>query len=91
MSVTVRVPFALRRATDGKDVVAGQGTNVVAVIESVDDQHPGFSEMILTGEGSIKRAISVFVNGTDIRSLQGEKTVVADGDTVNIVMLMAGG
>jgi molybdopterin synthase sulfur carrier subunit len=41
--------------------------------------------------GQIKRYVNVFVNGEEIRTLQGSETAITDKDEVSIVPAMAGG
>jgi molybdopterin synthase sulfur carrier subunit len=52
---------------------------------------PGIQAQLFDQDGNIKRYINVFINGEDIRSLEGEKTVVNERDTVHIIPAMAGG
>jgi adenylyltransferase/sulfurtransferase len=39
----------------------------------------------------VRTFINVFVNGTEIRSLQGAATPLVEGDEISIVPAMAGG
>ena len=60
-------------------------------IEQADAAFPGFRERVLDNEGEIKRFINVFVNGVDVRKLQGRETPVQDNDQVAVIPAMAGG
>jgi len=46
---------------------------------------------VLDSDGEIKRFINVFVNGVDVRQLQGRETPVTESDQVAVVPAMAGG
>jgi molybdopterin synthase sulfur carrier subunit len=61
------------------------------LIEQVNAENPGFSERVLDSDGEIKRFVNIFVNGTDVRTLQGKATPVGDHDEVSIIPAMAGG
>lgn len=91
MPATLYVPTPLRKLTNGKSKVEIAATSIVELIERAEAQYPGFRERVLDADGEIKRFINVFVNGVDIRTLQGKATRVKDGDEVSVIPAMAGG
>ncbi len=88
---TVLVPTPLRRLTSGQSKVTVEATDVQGVIAALDEAYPGVGEKILDGNGEIKRFINIFVNESEIRTLQGRSTPVREEDKVSIVPAMAGG
>jgi sulfur-carrier protein len=88
---TVLVPTPLRRLTGGQGKLTVEGSTIGALIQSIDQQYPGISAKILDDEGNIKRFINVFVNESEIRTLQGLATPLQAHDQVSIVPAMAGG
>ena len=88
---TVYVPTPLRRLTGGQSKVQVQGSTVAEIIENLEAAFPGFKDRLCDEQGEIKRFINVFVNGEEIRTLQGDQTPVADEDEVSIIPAMAGG
>ena len=91
MSATLYVPTLLRKLTSGQSKVQLAATNIAEMIERADAQYPGFRERVLDGDGEVKRFINVFVNGVDIRTLQGKQTPIKEGDEVSVIPAMAGG
>ncbi len=91
MATTIYVPTPLRKVTNGQSKVQLNGANVADLIERAETQYPGFRERVLDNDGQVKRFINVFVNGVDIRTLQGKATPVKDGDEVSVIPAMAGG
>ncbi len=91
MSATLYVPTPLRELTNGKSKVEFSASSVEDVIARADSEFPGFRERVLDSDGEIKRFVNVFVNGVDVRTLQGKATPVHDGDEVSVVPAMAGG
>ncbi len=87
----VRIPSPLRRYTNNQSKVESNGTNITEVIDTLDAQYPGVKARLCEESGQIKRYVNVFVNGEEIRTLQGSNTVVKDGDEVSIIPAMAGG
>jgi molybdopterin/thiamine biosynthesis adenylyltransferase/molybdopterin converting factor small subunit len=88
---TVIVPSPLRRHTEGQSRVQVDGSTVSVVIDNLDQQYPGVKSRLCDESGQIKPYINVFVNGDEIRALQGIATVLAEKDEVSIVPAMAGG
>lgn len=91
MSVTVRIPTPLRKLTQEQDVVAAAGDTLAAVIIDLESSYPGLQTRLVDEEGAIRRFVNVFVNGEDVRFLDGLGTAVAEGDEVSIVPAVAGG
>ena len=88
---TVLVPTPLRRLTGGQSKVTVEGQDISSLIQAIDQKFPGIAEKVLDGDGNVKRFINVFVNDSEIRTLQGLQTPVSDSDRVSIVPAMAGG
>ena len=91
MAVTVRVPTTLRMLTAGAPEVAVSGSTLAAVIDSLEESHPGFRRHILDQAGELRRFVNVFISDDDARFLGGMAAPVADGETVSIVPAVAGG
>ena len=88
---TVLVPTPLRRLTGGQSKLTVEGETIGALIQALENQYPGIMDKLLDGEGNVKRFINVFVNESEIRTLQGLATAVKAADQVSIVPAMAGG
>lgn len=91
MSLIVKIPGPLRNLVDGLFEIEGSGNSVANVIENLERDHPGFNERLLDEDGSLRRFVNIFVNGEDIRFLNGLETTVGDGDEISIVPAVAGG
>ncbi len=91
MSVSVRIPTTLRTLTAGQSEVAVQGSTVRDVLKNLDAAHPGFSDRLLDDEGGLRRFVNLYVNGEDVRFLQGLDTALKAGDEVSIIPAVAGG
>jgi len=91
MSVTVRVPSALRKLTNGQAELAGDGSTVRELLVDVGEANPGLLDRITGDDGEIRQFLNVFVNGSDIRFEDDLDTAVASGDEVSIVPSIAGG
>lgn len=80
-----------RPLTSGQSTVSVEGATVAQVLASLDAAYPGFSEKLLSDDGSLVRYVNVFVDDDDVRFMEGLDTVVPDGVTVSIMQAVAGG
>ena len=91
MSIKVRVPTPLRSLTGGQSYVSASGDSVASAINDLETQYPGIAGRIYDESGEIRRFVNLFVNGEDIRFLDGTGTKLKAGDELSIVPAMAGG
>jgi molybdopterin synthase sulfur carrier subunit len=91
MPIRVRVPTPLRRFTAGNDEVSARGDSIKAVIQDLEQSHPGISERLLDEKGELRRFVNIYLNGDDIRFLSQLDSKVKDGDDISIVPAIAGG
>jgi len=91
MSTTVRIPTPLRRVTDGQDKVSADGATLGEIIDSMESQFPGIKARICDDDGNLRNFVNVFVNGEDVRFMDGMSSATADGDEISIVPAVAGG
>jgi molybdopterin synthase sulfur carrier subunit len=91
MAVTVRIPTPLQQFTRSQSAVQVDGTTIHAVLEALDQNFPGIRERLCDDRGAIRKFINLYINDEDIRFMDGEKTVVKDGDEVAIIPAIAGG
>jgi molybdopterin synthase sulfur carrier subunit len=91
MAVKVRIPTPLRGLTNDKDLVPGEDGTLSACIEGLETEFPGIKERICDETGEIRRFVNVYVNGEDVRFLDGLATPLKENDEVSIVPAVAGG
>ena len=88
---TVFIPAVLRPAVGGVKSLELRASSVRGLVTALLERHPGLGGQLLTPEGELNRFVNVFVNGQDVRYLDGLATPVADGDEVRLLPAMAGG
>lgn len=91
MSVRVRIPVPLQTLTNSEQEVEAKGETLREVLADLEARYPGMQQRLYDDEGRLRRFVNVYVNDEDIRFLQGEDTVLAEGDRVSIVPAIAGG
>ena len=91
MAVVVRIPGPLRRVTNGEHVVEIEAPTVQETIDLLDAKFPGIKERICDEDGELRYFVNVYLNGEDVRFLQGLQTTTKSGDELSIVPAVAGG
>jgi molybdopterin synthase sulfur carrier subunit len=90
MSISVKIPTQLRSATDGAATASVDGATVGEVLDSLYERF-GELRSRIAEDGGLRRFVNVYVQGEDIRFLEGLETQVNDGDEVTILPAVAGG
>ena len=90
MAVKVKIPTQLRAATEGEASASVDGATVGEVLDSLYERFGELRDRIAE-DGGLRRFVNVYVDGEDIRFLDGLDTVVKDGDEVTILPAVAGG
>ena len=91
MSAIVRIPTPLRKVTNGEDKASVDPGTMVEVVKSLEGQFPGLKARICDDDGELRSFVNVYINGEDVRFLDGMNSPVASGDEVSIVPAVAGG
>jgi sulfur-carrier protein len=91
MAVTVKIPQQLRSVTSGEaETDVDDASTVGEVLDGLYERYDGLRERIAE-DGGLRRFVNVYVQGEDIRFLDGLETQVDDGDEVTILPAVAGG
>ena len=91
MSISVRIPTALRKLAEGNEMVEASGATVGAVIQDIRGRYPALAEQLVDADGQVRRFVNLFANDEDIRFLDELETAMEDGDELSIVPAIAGG
>lgn len=86
----IRIPPVLRSEAGGNRTVDVEATTVRAALEALVVEHPALDGRVLSG-GGVPSFLNVFVDGEDVRLLEGLDTPVGDGTTVLLLPAVAGG
>ena len=91
MAISVKIPTPLRKLTDGNSTVSVSGSNITNIISDLENKYPGIKDRICEEYGEIRPFVNIFVNGEDIRYLEGLNSKLSENDEVSIVPAVAGG
>ncbi len=91
MAVTVKIPPQLRSVTGGQGAEAVEGATVGEVLGALYDRHAELRDRVADEDGGLRRFVNVYLDGEDVRFLQGMQTPVPDGAELQILPAVAGG
>ena len=91
MGVTVRIPTPLRRMTNGQAQLELDESTLSVMIDNLEANYPGFKERLIDENGDLRYFVNIYLNGEDVRFLQGLDTSTSSGDEISIVPAVAGG
>lgn len=86
----ILIPTQLKKVLGGVDVLEVEISSIKELIDYVSFNFPDAKDRMFK-DGQFNKFILVYVNGEDIRFLNGVNTVVNDGDEISIIPALAGG
>jgi molybdopterin converting factor small subunit len=90
----VRIPPQLRGEVGGEREVPAEGGTVRELLDDLMNRFPGLRPQLVdgtSGDDEIAPFVNVYVEGEDVRTLDGLDTSVDHGSTVILLPAMAGG
>ena len=91
MPVTIEIPTAFRRFTDGAPKVDCSAATVAEALDALTKQFPELSRHVRDESGQIRQFLNIYLNEEDIRFLGGPEYAFQEGDEVLLVPSVAGG
>ena len=86
----VRIPPTLRSETGGEREVLAEGETLREVLDDLAERFPALGRQIREN-GEIADFVNVYLEGEDVRTLDGLDTPIAAGSTLILLPAMAGG
>ena len=87
---TIRIPPTLRADVGGVREVPAEGESVRELLDDLMDRFPALRPQLVEDD-EIAPFVNVYVEGEDVRTLDGLDTPVEHGSTVILLPAMAGG
>jgi len=91
MPVTIEIPTAFRRFTDGAAKIDCSAATVSEALGTLTTRYPDLTRHVRDEHGQIRQFLNIYLNEEDIRFLGGESCCLKEGDRVLLVPSIAGG
>lgn len=91
MTISVKLPMPLRPLVNQQRAVGVEATTVGEALNALVTHYPALKPQLYTDRGDLKNFVNLFLNGENVRLLQGEATPVKASDEIQIVPAVAGG
>ncbi len=88
---SLKIPNPLRPYVNGRAEVSVRGATAGAALEDMLAQYPAFRPHLCKEDGSLRAFVNLFLNGSNIRDLQGLDTPLGPEDMLTLVPSIAGG
>jgi sulfur-carrier protein len=90
MSVTVSIPSAFRRHTEGLEKFNCPASDLNSLLDALGSRFPDLKPHLRDDQGQVRRFLNIYVNDEDIRFLEKDYKF-KEGDEVTLVPSIAGG
>ncbi|MCH2306335.1 MAG: MoaD/ThiS family protein [SAR202 cluster bacterium] len=91
MAVIVRIPTPLRRLSNGEEKVEVPEGSLESIIDSLEQSFSGIKGRLCDDKGELRTFVNIYIDGEDVRFLEGINTQVKSGAEISIVPAVAGG
>ena len=91
MSITVRIQSSLCHLTGGRNEIVYEAKDIAECLNQLEKQYLGLKSKVCNEQGEMLGDLNIYVNGDNIRHLQGINTPLKNGDEITIIQAIAGG
>jgi molybdopterin converting factor small subunit len=90
--VVVRIPSALADLAGGRSLsFTPAPADVASLLDAIGAERPALARRIRDETGALRRFVNVYVDGDDIRHVDGLATALRPGSEVHVLPSVAGG
>jgi len=87
----IRFPALMKYYVDNQSELSVAGSTVAELLENALARYPALRPHMFDLEGNLRRHFNIFVNGVQLRELNGMDTVLKEADKVILMVSAAGG
>ncbi len=91
MTITIHVPAVLRQYCDGQLELSLPAASLRDAVGQIERRYPALYRCICDETGAVRRHVNLFVNESDMRTLDGLDTALKPGDVVMVLPAVSGG
>ena len=88
---TIKIPTPLRPYAGGQSKIEVQGDTVAEVLDQLVEDYPDIRQHIMNGDNELRPFVNLFLNGENVKDLQGGETPLGKDDRLMLIPSIAGG
>ena len=88
---TIKIPTPLRPYAGGQSKIEVQGETVAEVLDQLVEDYPDIRQHIMNGDNELRPFVNLFLNGENVKDLQGGETPLGKDDRLMLIPSIAGG
>lgn len=88
---SLKIPTPLRSYVNGQAEVPVSGGTVAEAVESLLTQFPAMRPHLTNSQGGLRPFVNLFLNGNNVKDLQGLATPLGPDDLLLLIPSVAGG
>ena len=88
---TIKIPTPLRPYAGGQIKIEVQGETVAEVLDQLVEDYPDIRQHIMNGDNELRPFVNLFLNGENVKDLQGGETPLGKDDRLMLIPSIAGG
>ena len=88
---TVKFTYALNRFFKGLKDTPAEGVTLKEVLKQIDGRYPGIRNYILDEQGSLRRHVNIFIDGTLISDRTSLSDKFSENSEIYIIQALSGG
>ena len=94
MEIKIIIPSPLRNLSNGErsvNIELDENSTILDSINKLNDIYSGISAKVIDENNSLHNFVNIFMDGEDVRYMQGVDTKLIPGSEISIVPAVAGG
>ena len=91
MTIEIKLPSVFARYTNGQKSIITNAISLKQALMQLVDQFPELKPKIFTPDNELRHFINVYVNASDVRTLESKNPDLRHGDAITLIPAIAGG
>ena len=88
---TLHIPALMKTYVNNQVEIHLEGSTISEVLSDLTMRYPSIKPHIMDKNGDLRRYINLFINATNIKDLDGVKTILQENDRIILLPSISGG
>jgi len=88
---TLHIPALMKIYVNNQVEIHLEGSTISEVLSDLTMRYPSIKPHIMDKNGDLRRYINLFINATNIKDLDGVKTILQENDKIILLPSISGG